>query len=150
MFKHEKTGKIYYSVREKINYYSDILKGKIPATKELKAKAKQRLPELIKVNTQSYDEPIMIVTDDKHFGNKISKPRACVVVGQDSKKRLLACPVHKRTTKTVILENDTSRQVEYKNKPIDRSDVYEAKYISGLTTLTNGDKKRLKAIHGKK
>lgn len=150
MFKHEKTGKIYYSVREKINYYSDILKGKIPATKELKAKAKQRLPELQKVNTQSYDEPIMIVTDDKHFGNKISKPRACVVVGQDSKNRLLACPVHKRTAKTVILENDTSRQIEYKNKPLDRSDVYETKYISGLATLTNGDKKRLKAIHGKK
>ena len=150
MFKHEKTGKIYYSVREKINYYSDILKGKIPASKELKAKAKQRLPELQKVNAQSYDEPTMIVTADKHFGNKMSKPRACVVVGQDSKKRLLACPVHKRTAKTVILENDTSRQVESTVKPLDRSDVYETKNISGLATLTSGDIKRIKAIHGKK
>lgn len=150
MFKHEKTGKIYYSVREKINYYSDILKGKIPASKELKAKAKQRLPELQKVNAQSYDEPTMIVTDDKHFGNKMSKPRACVVVGQDSKKRLLACPVHKRTAKTVILENDTSRQVESTVKPLDRSDVYETKNISGLATLTSGDIKRIKSIHGKK
>ncbi len=150
MFKHEKTGKIYYSVREKINYYSGILKGKIPATKELKEKATKRLLELQKINTQSYDEPVMIVTDDKHFGHKMSKPRACVVVGQDSKKRLLACPVHSRTAKTVILENDTSRQVESKPKPIDRSEVYETKYISGLAILTNSDKKRLKAIHEKK
>lgn len=41
-------------------------------------------------------------------------------------------------------------QVVVKLKPLDRSDVYETKYISGLATLTNGDKKRLKAIHGKK
>ncbi len=150
MFKHEKTGKVYYSVREKINYYSDILKGRIPASRELKAKAKQRLPELQSINVQTYDEPAMIVTDDKRFGNAISKPRACVVVGQDSKKRLLACPVHKRTAKTVILENDTTRQVDSTIKPLDRSDVYETKYISGLATLTSGDKKRLKAIHGKK
>ena len=150
MFKHGKTGQVYYSVREKINYYSNILKGKIPASRELQAKAKQRLPELQSIDAQSYDEPTMIVTDDKHFGHKMSKPRACVVVGQDEKKRLLACPVHHRTTKIVILENNTSRQVEGTPKPLDRSDVYETKYIRDLAVLTSGDKKRLKAIHGKK
>ena len=51
-------------------------------------------------------------------------------MGQDEKKRLLACPVHHRTTKIVILENDPSRQIERTSKPLDRSDVYETKYIS--------------------
>lgn len=150
MFKHSITGKPYYSVREKINYYSNILNGKIPATSGLKVRARQRLPELRSINSQTYDEPTMIVTDDSHFGNKISKSRACVVVGIDRKKRLLVCPVRDRTTKTVILENDTSRQVDGTSKPLDRSDVYETKYILGLAALTRGDKKRLKAIHGKK
>lgn len=150
MFTHGKTGKVYYSVREKINYYSEVLKGKKPATKELRAKAEKRLHELQRINNQSYAEPTMIVTDDKHFGNAISKPRACVVVGQDSKQRLLTCPVYDRTTKIVILENDTSHQVDKKVKFLDRSDVYETKYISDLATLTSGDKKRLRAIYAKK
>ena len=150
MFKHGMTGKVYYSVREKINYYINILKGKIPASTELKNKAKRRLPELQGINLQSYNEPTMIVTDDKLFGNRMSKPRACVVVGVDKKNRLLACPVRDRTTKTVILENDTSRQVEGTPKLLDRSDVYETKYMLGLAVLTGGDKKRLEAIHCKK
>lgn len=150
MFKHGKTGKIYYSVREKINYYKGILRRKHGVTAMKREYAELRLLELEGINEQSYNEPTMIVTDDKHFGNGISKPRACVVVGQDNKNRLLVCPVHKRTATTVILENDTSRQVDYKIKPLDRSDVYETKYISDLATLTSGDKKKLKTIHGKK
>lgn len=91
----------------------------------------------------------MIVTNDKHFGNGISKPRGCVIIGTDNKNRLLACPVHDREVKSVILENDTSRQVDYKAKPLDRSDVYETKYISDLAELTSGDIKKLKAVHKK-
>lgn len=150
MFKHGKTGKVYYSVREKIKYYNNIAFNDKSVSSAQKKYALQRLNELKTIDKSSYVEPTMIVTDDKHFGDGISKPRACVIVGEDSKKRLLACPVHRRTVKTVILENDTSRQVDNKIKPLDRSDVYETKYISGLATLTNGDKKRLKAIHGKK
>ena len=149
MFKHGMTGKVYYSVREKINYYKAVIAGKKDAPATTKRKAKLRLKTLEKLNARTFDEPTLIVTDDKHFGHKMSKPRACVVVGQDKKNRLLACPVHKRTTKAVILENDTSRQVEGTPKPLDRSDVYETKYINGLASLTSGDKKRLKAVHGK-
>lgn len=150
MFIHGKTGEKIYSVREKIKHYSKIAFNDKTATPTQKKHALQRLDELKTIDNALYNEPTMIVTDDKHFGNKMSKPRACVVVGQDNKKRLLACPIHKRTAKTVILENDTSRQVEGTTKPLDRSDVYETKYISGLATLTNSDKKRLQAIHCKK
>lgn len=150
MFIHNKTGEKYYSVREKIKHYSKIAYNDKTVTPAQKKHALQRLAELKAIDNLPYSEPTMIVTDDKHFGNKKSKPRACVVVGQDSKKRLLACPVHDRTTKTVILENDTTRQIDNNIKPLDRSDVYETKYISGLATLTSGDKKRLKAIYGKK
>ncbi len=150
MFIHGRTGEKIYSVREKIKHYSKIAYNDKLATSAQKKHALQRLDELKAIDSCKYDEPTMIVTDDKHFGHKMSKPRACVVVGQDSKNRLLACPVHKRTAKTVILENDTSRQVESTAKPLDRSDVYETKYINGLATLTKGDIKRLKAIHGKK
>ena len=150
MFIHGRTGEKIYSVREKIKHYSKIAYNDKSATSAQKKHALQRLDELKAIDSCKYDEPIMIVTDDKHFGHKMSKPRACVVVGQYSKNRLLACPLHKRTAKTVILENDTSRQVESTTKPLDRSDVYETKYINGLATLTKGDIKRLKAIHCKK
>ncbi len=150
MFIHGRTGEKIYSVREKIKHYSKIAYNDKSATSAQKKHALQRLDELKAIDSCKYDEPIMIVTDDKHFGHKMSKPRACVFVGQDSKNRLLACPLHKRTAKTVILENDTSRQVESTTKPLDRSDVYETKYINGLATLTKGDIKRLKAIHCKK
>lgn len=109
MFIHGKTGEKIYSVREKINYYKSILKQKQGVSAKKREYAELRLIELQGIDEQSYNEPTMIVTDDKHFGNKMSKPRACVIVGQDSKNRLLACPVHKRTAKTVILENDTTR-----------------------------------------
>ena len=150
MFIHGRTGKKIYSVREKIKHYSKIAYNDKLVTPAQKKHALQRLDELKKIDSCTYNEPTMIVTDDKRFGNAISKPRACVVIGQDSKKRLLACPVHKRTAKTVILENDTAHQIDSIIKPLDRSDVYETKYISGLATLTSGDIKRIKAIHGKK
>ena len=50
---------------------------------------------------QSYNEPRFVVTDDKLFGNKISKPRLCVAVTEDSKLRVMLAPVVKRTTKTM-------------------------------------------------
>lgn len=150
MFIHGRTGEKIYSVREKIKHYSKIAFNDKTATPAQRKYALKRLDELKALDNRTYNDPTMIVTDDKHFGNAISKPRACVVIGQDNKKRLLACPVHKRTVKTVILENDTTRQVDSTIKPLDRSDVYETKYINDLVTLTSGDIKRLRAIHGKK
>lgn len=150
MFIHGKTGKEYYSVREKIKYYKKRAFNDNTITAKQKKYALKRLSELSVIDKSDYREPTMIVTDDKHFGNKISKPRACVVVGQDIKKRLIVCPVHDRTVKTVILDNDHTRQVDYDSKRIDRSDVYEIKNIDGLLPLTDNDKKKLSLIHDKK
>ena len=155
MFKHGKTNKVYYSVNEKINYYNNMLKsGKdkygAPLSSYDKERIKGRLYELNSLKSRSFSEPTMVVTDDKHFGNAMSKPRACVIVGVDKKNRLLAAPVHKRTVKAVILDNDYSHQVEPWERPIDRSDVYEMKYIDGLKPLTDNDKRKIKAVRAKK
>lgn len=148
MFQHGKTGKIYYSVREKIKYYFKRAYNDKMVTSEQKAYALRRLGELRILDKSDYKYPTMIVTDDKKFGNGISKPRACVVVGIDDKKRLLVCPVHDRSVKAVILDNDVTRQVDGRSKPIDRTDVYEIKNIDGLKPLTLNDRRKLQAIHG--
>lgn len=150
MFKHGKTGQQYYSIRDKIKYYNKRAYNDNTVTPEQKAYALKRLGELKELDNAPYNYPTMIVTDDKHFGDKISKPRACVVVGIDTKKRLVVCPVHDRTVKTVILDNDVTRQVESRQSVIDRSDVYEIKNIKGLKPLTLNDRRKLQAIHGTK
>lgn len=149
MFIHGRTGEKIYSVREKINHYKGILKQKHVGAKK-REYAEMRLQELQWLNEQSYSEPTMIVTDDKHFGNKISKPRGCVVVGKDNKNRLIVCPVHKRTTKSLVLDNDISRQVEVKGHKISDSEVYELKYIDGLKELTKNDQCKIREIFSKK
>lgn len=150
MFIHGRTGKKIYSVRDKIKHYNKIAYNDKTVTPAQKQYALRRLGELKELDKAPYDEPTMIVTDDKLFGNGISKPRACVVVGQDEKKRLLVCPIHDRTTKTVILDHDTLRQVDAREKPLDRSEVYETKNIPALVPLTFYDKRKLRQIHGKK
>ena len=107
LFKHGKY--IFYSVREKINYYTKVLSGKIIAPKA-KRKAKNRLKTLHRLNGLSYSEPQMIVTNDKHFGNSISKPRGCVVIDSDERGRLLVSPVEHRTTELLVLSKDLGRQ----------------------------------------
>lgn len=147
MFKHGKTGKVYYSIREKINYYSKIANGKILATPELKARAMKRLPELEKLNKQSYNEPKLVITDDKKFGNGISKPRLCVAVKEDTKQRIMLAPIVGRTTKTMILDEDTTRQISDRPvKWVDKNDIYERKYIDSKVTLTKYDKAKLKTL----
>lgn len=153
-FTHGRTGYTYYSVNEKINYYTGMLKsGKTadgkPISEAQEDYARGRLSVLQGLRSRSFAEPTMIVTDDKHFGNAISKPRACVIVGVDKKNRLLAAPVYKRTVKAVILDNDYNRQVEPWERPIDRSDVYEIKYIDGLKPLTENDKGKIKVVRAK-
>ncbi len=155
MFEHGKTKKIYYSVREKINYFKGILSGKglkpgqrLPAYK--KAYAEHRLSVLQGSIKNSYNEPDIIVTNDKYFGNKISKPRGCIVIDEDNKDRILVSPLEKRTTKTIILDNDISRQVGNKKVWISKSEIYEKKYVENLSSLTNNDKTKIKQILRKK
>lgn len=147
MFIHGKTNQKYYSVREKINYYNKVIKGQINAPIKTKRKAKLRLKTLNKINNQSYNEPRLIVTDDKHFGNSISKPRLCVAYGTDNKGRIRVHSIEKRTSKVIILDNNSDRQISSNYKPLDKSDVYETKYISGVKPLTKGTKKIIKSIH---
>ena len=39
------------------------------------------------------------------------------------------------------------QDVDFVYKPLDKSDVYETKYISGVKPLTKGTKKIIKSIH---
>ena len=146
MFKHGKTGQTYYSVRDKINYYTKIINGNIEAPLWLKEKAKNRLVELKNINNQTYKEPTLIVTDDKHFGNGISKPRLCIVTNEDYKGRLKTYPLNKRTTNILVLPSYLDRQID-KFRLLDRSDVYETKYISNILPLTNTDKEMIKQFY---
>lgn len=150
MFIHGKTGKKYYSVREKINYYNNVIAGKIDAPTATKRKAKLRLKTLNRINAADYSEPSLIVTNDKHFGNGINKPRACVVIDTDSKGRLLVSSLENRSTKNIVLDKNISRQTGNTRKWIDRSEVYEQKYIFDLKPLTIYDKNKIKSILRKK
>lgn len=146
MFKHGKTNKTYYSVFDKIKYYRAVLSGKVfGASPDLKDKAKRRLKELEKIKESNFTEPDMVVVDDAHFGNGISKPRLCVAYGIDSKGRVQVHPVNKREISTLVLEYDASRQVGSKFKPLDRSDIYEAKYINA-SSLSDKEKRKIKSM----
>lgn len=146
MFEHGKTKKKYYSVREKINYYKRVIAGKQQAPAATKRKAKARLRTLERIDSQSYIDPTLIVTSDKHFGNAVAKPRLCVSVGVDSKGRLLVAPINKRDVSTIILDKQVDRQITPRIKAIDKSDVYETKYIYGVKGLTRYDKAKIKEI----
>ena len=150
MFIHGKTNKIYYSVREKIKYYNDIISGKKSASPETKRKAKLRVKSLNKINSQSYSEPVLIITDDKHFGNGVSKPRLCVAFAEATKNRIMVAPINRRSSKSIILDKQPGRQINPPVKCIDKSDVYETKYLSNVYSLTKYDKAKIKEIYKKK
>lgn len=151
MFEHGKTKQKYYSVREKINYYQNILNGKIVnVSNSVKRKAPLRLKSLRKINQNVYDEPTLIVTNDKHFGNKISKPRLSVVIDKDSKGRLLIVNTEHTKTKSIILDKNPTFQIGNKKKWIDLSEVYETKYIKGIKNLTKFDKDKISKLLVKK
>ena len=155
MFEHSKTKKKYYSVREKINYYKGILNGKgLKEGQRLPARVREyaefRLTQLKGSLKTSYKDPAVIVTNDRFLGNKISKPRGCVVIDEDSKDRILVSPMEKRTSKCIILDNDISRQVGNKKVWISKSEIYENKYIENLPNLTFNDKNKIINILRKK
>lgn len=138
-----------YSIREKINHYTAILNGKkkYPVSKEY---AEMRLKELKALDKRTFSEPTIIATCDRYLNGKEFKPRAGVVVGKNNAGKLLVCPIRKRTTKTVILENDITRQVEAGAISLDCAEVYETKLIDGLKPLSKSDIQKIKAIHAKK
>lgn len=151
MFKHGKTGKIYYSVREKIKHYSKIAYNDKTVTPAQKKHALKRLDELKALDNSSYTEPKIVITDDKKFGNGISKPRLCVAIKQDSKSRILVAPIMKTTSNQIILDNNIERQIsktaDGRNKWIEHSDVYEEKYITPHLELTERDKRKIKRLY---
>lgn len=150
MFKHgRKSEFVCYSVNEKIKYYKSKLNSKTMTEKQTEY-AKQRLAELTELKARTFSEPELIITDDKKFGDGISKPRLCTVIDTDDKGRVLVVPVVKRTVNTIILDNDHSRQLGEKRRWIDRSDIYETKYLSGVKPLTSNDKAKIKIILRKK
>lgn len=150
MFQHGKTGKIYYSIREKIKYYNKRAYNDSSITAEQRAYALKRLSELKALDKQSYSEPHLVVTDDKFFGNGISKPRLCVAVTEDKKERVLLAPVVKRTTKTMILDEDVKRQISSKPvKWVNKDNIYERKYIDSDVEFTKHDKAKLSVLFRK-
>ena len=149
MFIHGRTGKIHRSVREKLNYFKKRITDK-NLSNEQREYAKRRVAELTSINEQSYSEPMLIVTDDKVFGNPIHKPRLCAVIDEGKDEHLYVAPIIDRTTKAIILDNNHARQIGDKRAWIDRSNVYENKYITNVKPLTDNDKTKIKKILRKK
>ena len=155
MFKHGKTGKVYYSVREKIRYYDKRLKTDGTMTEEQRAYAQRRLSALRALNERPFEEPTLVVTDDKHFGNGMSKPRLCVAYASDTKGRVRVAPVVKNSGKYCSLDSLPDRMIsDQNNQYIDRSDIFEEKYVTmpdGSTVcLTNNDRRKIRYLFTKK
>ena len=150
MFKHGKTNQVYYSVREKVNYYNKRAYNDKSISPEQKIYALKRLDELKALDRQPYTEPRFVVTDDKLFGNGISKHRLCVAITEDSKQRVMLAPVVKRTAKTMILDEDIERQISDRPvKWVNKNDIYERKYIDSRAELTKYDKAKLNILFRK-
>lgn len=151
MFTHWRTKEKYYSVNEKLNYYKKIINDNKNRGTALYDHAKKRIEELSKIKNQSYSIPRIIVTNDKHFGNTQSKPRMCVAIKEDDKGRILAAPMHKRTTNIIVFDKNTNRQISNNsdghNKWIDKAEVYESKYVDENMYLTEYDIEKIKEIY---
>lgn len=90
MFKHSLTNKKYYSIREKINYYERVISAKEKdVSAKTKRKAPLRLKTLHKLNNRNFDEPTLVVVNDKQLGNPIAKPRLAVAYKMDEKEESL-------------------------------------------------------------
>ena len=73
-----------------------------------------------------------------------------VVIDADKKNRVLVAPVNQRTTKAIVLDKQPDRQVGERKAWIDKSEIYEIKYIRGVQPLTVYDKTKVKQILRKK
>ena len=150
MFQHGKTNKVYHSIQEKLKYFKDG-SNDLSLSKEQRGYAKNRIKQLNKLHRRNFDDPELVVTDDKKFGNGMSKPRLCVAVKQDSKNRVLLAPLIKTTCNYVVLDNDIDRLIsktaDGRNKWVNKDDIYEDKYISPHAELTSRDKQKIKRLY---
>ena len=66
----------------------------------------------------------------------------------------MIAPMQKRTSKTIIYDKNIGRQISNTSdghiRWIDRSDVYETKYVDEKMSLTKYDKAKVKAVFAKK
>lgn len=153
MFVHGKTKKTYYSIKEKIKYYKGVINGTIKSDVKTKRKAKARLKSLTKLDSRSFNEPTLIITNDNHFGNEMSKPRLCIVTAKDNKGRVFVAPIQHKSTKSIVLDKQIDRQIsktsDGHNRWIDKSDIYETKYIKNVKKLTKYDIAKIKDLYNK-
>ncbi len=153
MFVHGKTKKTYYSIKEKIKYYKRVINGTIKSDVKTKRKAKARLKSLTKLDNRTFDEPTLIITNDTHFGDNISKPRLCIVTAKDNKGRVFVAPIQHKSTKSIVLDKQIDRQIsktsDGHNRWIDKSDIYETKYIKNVKKLTKYDIAKIKDLYNK-
>lgn len=150
MFVHGKTKKTYYSIKEKIKYYKGVINGTIKSDVKTKRKAKARLKSLTKLDSRSFNEPTLIITNDNHFGNSISKPRLSIVIDKDNKGRLLSIGTEHAISKSIILDKNNTFQTSNSKAWIDKSEIYETKYISGINGLTKYDIAKLSKLRKRK
>lgn len=92
----------------------------------------------------------MIITNDNHFGNSISKPRLSIVIDKDNKGRLLLIGTEHAISKSIILDKNNTFQTSNSKAWIDKSEIYETKYISGINGLTKYDIAKLSKLRKRK
>lgn len=145
-FIHNKTKKIYYSIEDKIKHYTEISKGKKQYKGVTKTQARKRLSELKELKARTFNEPELVVVDDTKFGNPGNKPRLAVAIGAKENK-VRVSPFHNRKTKVLILDNYTDKQLDQRGAWVDKTDLYEIKYITPTYPLTQSDKRKIKTLY---
>lgn len=119
-----------------------------------RAYVQRRLPALRALNDRSFEEPTLVVTDGRHFGNGMSKPRLCVAHASDVKGRVRVAPVVRNSGKYCSLDSLPDRVIsDQNNQYIDRSDIFEEKYVTmpdGSTVcLTDNDRRKIRYLFAK-
>ena len=75
----------------------------------------------------------------------------CAAIKEDDKSKILAAPMHKRTTNIIVFDKNVNRQISNNsdghNKWIDKAEVYESKYIHENMDLTEYDIEKIKEIY---
>lgn len=145
-FVHNSNKKINYSIVEKIKHYTDISKGKKTYKNITKTFARKRLAELKQLNQRTFEQPDLVVVNDTVFGNKGDKPRLSVAFLTKDKK-IRALPLHKKKTKALVLDNYLDRQLDERGAWVEKSDLYETKYVPSVLPLTESDKKKILAFY---
>lgn len=145
-FVHNKTKKTYYSIEDKIKHYTEISKGKKQYKGVTKTQARKRLAELKELRARTFNEPELVIVDDKYFGNTGSKPRLVVAIGTKD-EHVRVSPFHHRKTNALILDNYTDFQLDQRGAWVKETEIYETKYIDPVYPLTLSDKRKIKLLY---